>query len=61
MSAAKAGVRAAPASFWQHPERMYSSALQSVPGLLQPDTDWTYPKKREAQDPAAWSIGARRF
>mmetsp|Transcript_29025 Transcript_29025/g.52870 ORF Transcript_29025/g.52870 Transcript_29025/m.52870 type:complete len:219 (-) Transcript_29025:175-831(-) len=43
---------------------MYSSALQSVPGLLQPDTDWTYPKKREAQEiiPGVWlgPFGAAR-
>mmetsp|Transcript_80970 Transcript_80970/g.188108 ORF Transcript_80970/g.188108 Transcript_80970/m.188108 type:complete len:209 (-) Transcript_80970:123-749(-) len=35
---------------------MYSSALQGISGLLQPDTDWTYTKKREAQEviPGLW-------
>lgn len=35
---------------------MYSSALQGIPGLLPPDTDWTYTKKREAQEilPGLW-------
>jgi len=43
---------------------MYSSALQGVNGLLQPDTDWTYTKKREAQEiiPGLWlgPFGAAR-
>mmetsp|Transcript_66247 Transcript_66247/g.175501 ORF Transcript_66247/g.175501 Transcript_66247/m.175501 type:complete len:210 (-) Transcript_66247:191-820(-) len=43
---------------------MYSSALQNIPGLLQPDTDWTYTKKREAQEiiPGLWlgPFGAAR-
>mmetsp|Transcript_72835 Transcript_72835/g.201958 ORF Transcript_72835/g.201958 Transcript_72835/m.201958 type:complete len:210 (-) Transcript_72835:160-789(-) len=43
---------------------MYSSALQAVPGLLPPDTDWTYTKKREAQEiiPGLWlgPFGAAR-
>ncbi len=35
---------------------MYSSALQGVRGLLQADTDWTYTKKRDAQEivPGLW-------
>jgi len=43
---------------------MYSAALSGVPGLLQPDTDWTYTKKREAQEivPGLWlgPFGAAR-
>mmetsp|Transcript_42493 Transcript_42493/g.98481 ORF Transcript_42493/g.98481 Transcript_42493/m.98481 type:complete len:211 (-) Transcript_42493:236-868(-) len=43
---------------------MYSSALQGISGLLQPDTDWTYTKKREAQEiiPGLWlgPFGAAR-
>lgn len=43
---------------------MYSSSLQGVPGLMQPDTDWTYTKKREAQEivPGVWlgPFGAAR-
>lgn len=43
---------------------MYSSALQGIAGLLQPDTDWTYTKKREAQEiiPGLWlgPFGAAR-
>mmetsp|Transcript_5029 Transcript_5029/g.14257 ORF Transcript_5029/g.14257 Transcript_5029/m.14257 type:complete len:209 (+) Transcript_5029:105-731(+) len=42
---------------------MYS-ALNGVAGLLQPDTDWTYTKKREAQEivPGLWlgPFGAAR-
>lgn len=43
---------------------MYPSALQGISGLLQPDTDWTYTKKREAQEivPGLWlgPFGAAR-
>lgn len=43
---------------------MYSTALQGISGLLQPDTDWTYTKKREAQEiiPGLWlgPFGAAR-
>mmetsp|Transcript_138990 Transcript_138990/g.432391 ORF Transcript_138990/g.432391 Transcript_138990/m.432391 type:complete len:211 (+) Transcript_138990:111-743(+) len=43
---------------------MYSSALQGIAGLLPPDTDWTYTKKREAQEviPGLWlgPFGAAR-
>jgi len=43
---------------------MYSSVLQNVPGLLPPDTDWTYTKKRDAQEivPGLWlgPFGAAR-
>mmetsp|Transcript_43138 Transcript_43138/g.93998 ORF Transcript_43138/g.93998 Transcript_43138/m.93998 type:complete len:207 (-) Transcript_43138:157-777(-) len=43
---------------------MYSAALQGISGLLQPDTDWTYTKKREAQEiiPGLWlgPFGAAR-
>lgn len=43
---------------------MYTTALQGVSGLLQPDTDWTYTKKREAQEilPGLWlgPFGAAR-
>ncbi|CAE7505295.1 styx-b [Symbiodinium natans] len=35
---------------------MYSNALSGVQGLLPPDTDWVYAKKREAQEiiPGLW-------
>ncbi|CAE7413332.1 styx-b [Symbiodinium sp. CCMP2456] len=35
---------------------MYSTALSGVQGLLPPDTDWVYAKKREAQEiiPGLW-------
>eukprot|EP00438_Fugacium_kawagutii_P008558 Skav206245 [mRNA] locus=scaffold1425:163672:170533:- [translate_table: standard] len=43
---------------------MYSTALSGVQGLLQPDTDWVYTKKREAQEiiPGLWlgPFGAAR-
>ncbi|CAJ1341446.1 unnamed protein product [Effrenium voratum] len=43
---------------------MYSTALSGVQGLLQPDTDWVYIKKREAQEiiPGLWlgPFGAAR-
>lgn len=43
---------------------MYCTQLQGIPGLLQPDTDWTYTKKREAQQivPGLWlgPFGAAR-
>mmetsp|Transcript_25792 Transcript_25792/g.58756 ORF Transcript_25792/g.58756 Transcript_25792/m.58756 type:complete len:202 (+) Transcript_25792:103-708(+) len=43
---------------------MYSSGLQDVSGLLQSDADWTYTKKREAQEiiPGLWlgPFGAAR-
>merc|ERR1719235_2136968 len=43
---------------------MYSTALQHIDGLLGPDTDWTYTKKREAQEiiPGLWlgPFGAAR-
>jgi len=43
---------------------MKNSALQGIPGLLPPDTDWTYIKKREAQEviPGLWlgPFGAAR-
>lgn len=43
---------------------MYSTALQGISGLMQPDTDWTYTKKREAQEiiPGLWlgPFGAAR-
>ncbi|CAK0865856.1 unnamed protein product [Prorocentrum cordatum] len=43
---------------------MLNQALQGIPGLLQPDTDWTYTKKRDAQEilPGLWlgPFGAAR-
>lgn len=43
---------------------MYSAMLQGITGLLQPDADWTYTKKREAQEiiPGLWlgPFGAAR-
>lgn len=43
---------------------MSTAALQSIPGLLGPDEDWTYIKKREAQEilPRLWlgPFGAAR-
>ncbi|CAK9054098.1 Serine/threonine/tyrosine-interacting protein A (Inactive tyrosine-protein phosphatase STYX-A) [Durusdinium trenchii] len=43
---------------------MYATVLAGVQGLLQPDTDWVYTKKREAQEiiPGLWlgPFGAAR-